>query len=82
MNARRGRIVSGGRMAAPADMRRALGVSDGDPVVMRIVGGELRLRPARDVLNVIQARLRRYISKDVVLSDELIADRRAAADRE
>ncbi len=69
-------------MAAPADMRRALGVSDGDPVVMRIVGGELRLRPARDVLNVIQARLRRYISKDVVLSDELIADRRAAADRE
>ena len=82
MNAQRGRIVSGGRVQVPADMRRALGVSDGDLIVMRVVDGELRVRPARDVLDVIQARLRRYIPESVVLSEELITDRREAADRE
>ena len=82
MNAQRGRIVSGGRVQVPADMRRALGVSDGDLIVMRVVDGELRVRPARDVLDVIQARLRRYIPESVVLSEELITDRHEAADRE
>ena len=80
MNAHRGRIVSGGRVQLPADMRRALGVEDGDAVVMRLVGKELRLRPVRDVLDAIQARLADYIPQDVILSDELIADRREAAD--
>ena len=82
MNAHRGGIVSGGRVQLPADMRRALGVGDGDAVVMRLVGKELRLRPVRDVLDAIQARLADYIPKDVILSDELIADRREAADGE
>ncbi len=82
MNTHRTRFVGGGRVQAPADMRRALGVSDGDLVVMRLVDGEPRPRPARDVLGVVQERLRRYIPDDVVLSDALIADRREAADRE
>ena len=82
MNIHRTRFVSGGRVQVPADMRRALGVSDGDLVVLRLVDGELRLRPARDVMGIVQERLRRYIPDEVVLSDELIADRREAADRE
>jgi antitoxin PrlF len=78
----RGRLVSGGRLQIPASVRRELGLQDGDPVQMKIVKGELRVRPYRDVLADIQARLRKYVPEDVSLADELIADRRAEAERE
>lgn len=82
MNAQRGRLVSGGRLQVPADIRRELGLADGDPVVMRVVDGELHVRPMRDVLARVQARLRAYVPASSSLSDELIADRRAEAERE
>jgi hypothetical protein len=46
------------------------------------VKGELRVRPYRDVISEIQKRLRNYIPEGVSLADELIADRRAEAERE
>lgn len=82
MNAERGRLVSGGRLQIPARVRRELGLSDGDAVIMEIVEGELRVRPYRDVLAGIQARLRKYVPEGVSLVDELIADRRAEAEGE
>jgi AbrB family looped-hinge helix DNA binding protein len=82
MNVERGRLVSGGRLQIPARVRRELGLKDGDAVVMSMVEGELRVRPLRDVVADIQARLRKYIPEGVSLSDELIADRRAEAARE
>lgn len=82
MNAERGKLVSGGRLQIPARVRRELGLKDGDAVIMETVKGELRVRPYRDVLAGIQARLRKYVPEGVSLSDELIADRRAEAERE
>lgn len=82
MNVQRGRLVSGGRLQLPADMRRALSLSDGDAVLLEVVGGEIHVRPYRDAVSRIQARLREYVSSDANLSDELIADRRADADSE
>ena len=82
MNVRRGMLVSGGRLQVPADMRRALGLADGDGVVLRVVDGELHVTPARAVLAGVQARLRPYVPRGVTLSDELIADRRQEAARE
>jgi antitoxin PrlF len=82
MNAERGRLVSGGRLQLPARVRRELGLKDGDAVVMEMVGGELRVRPYRDVLSEIQKRLRKYVPEGRSIADELIADRRADADRE
>jgi hypothetical protein len=49
---------------------------------MEVVDGELHVRPLRDAVARVQARLRQFVPADVSLSDELIADRRAAADRE
>ena len=50
-----------------------------------VSGGRLQM-PARvryrDALARVQKRLRKYVPKDVLLSDELIADRRAESDRE
>jgi bifunctional DNA-binding transcriptional regulator/antitoxin component of YhaV-PrlF toxin-antitoxin module len=82
MTAQRGKIVSGGRLIVPAEYRRLMGLTDGDTVVMELDGDEMRIRPLRSALRRVQERLRPYIPEGVSLSDELIADRRAAADRE
>ncbi|WP_425506467.1 AbrB/MazE/SpoVT family DNA-binding domain-containing protein [Sphingomonas xinjiangensis] len=60
-------------------MRKALSLDDGDTVLLEIVGGEIHVRPLRDAVSRVQARLREYVSADVSLSAELIADRRAEA---
>ena len=82
MNIQRGKLVSGGRLQLPADLRRALSLADGDTVLMQVVGGELHVRPLRGAVARVQARLRQFVPADVSLSDDLIADRRAAADVE
>lgn len=79
MTVLKGRIVSGGRLQIPADVRRELGLADGDNVRMEVIDGELRVRTLRTVIAAIQADVRRYIADDVALADELIADRRAEA---
>ncbi|WP_345938809.1 AbrB/MazE/SpoVT family DNA-binding domain-containing protein [Sphingomonas yabuuchiae] len=82
MNAYNGRLVSGGRLQLPSDVRRELGLVDGDQVVMRVIDGELHVRPRRDVLKRIQAMLRPYAPADGLVSDELIQDRRTEAARD
>jgi antitoxin PrlF len=82
MNVQRGKLVSGGRLQLPAEMRKALSLGDGDTVLLEMVDGEIHVRPLRDAVSRVQARLREYIPADVSLSDELIADRRAESDSE
>lgn len=82
MNAHNGRLVSGGRLQLPSDIRRELGLADGDQVVMRVIDGELHVRPRRDVLKRIQAMLRPYALADGLVSDELIYDRRTESARD
>jgi antitoxin PrlF len=82
MNVQRGKLVSGGRLQLPVEVRRELSLSDGDTVLIEVVDGEIHVRPYRDALARVQARLRKYVEPGRSLSDELIADRRAAADHE
>lgn len=82
MNIQRGKLVSGGRLQVPADIRRALGLEDGDQVQMRIVDGALQVRPVKDAVKRVQERMKPYRREGTWLSDELIADRRAAAENE
>ena len=82
MSMQRGKLVSGGRLQVPADIRKQLGLTDGDAVVMTVVDGELHVRPVRAGLARARQRLRRYVPADMRLSDELIAERRKAAEHE
>jgi bifunctional DNA-binding transcriptional regulator/antitoxin component of YhaV-PrlF toxin-antitoxin module len=82
MNMQRGKLVSGGRLQVPADFRRLMGVEDGDAVTMEVANGVLHVRPLRDAVAAVQARLKAYAPKAGLLSDELIAERRAAAGHE
>lgn len=79
MNVQRGKLVSGGRLQVPADIRRALGLADGDSVTLHVVDGELHVRPVHNALRRVQARLRPHLGSGTSLSEELIADRRRAS---
>lgn len=82
MTVYRARIVSGGRLQIPADVRHALGLTEGDPVRLEIVDGELRVSSIRTVIERIRAEIASYVPSHISLADELIADRRAEAEHD
>jgi antitoxin component of MazEF toxin-antitoxin module len=82
MNAYKGRIVSGGRLQIPADVRKQLGFVDGDDVRLEVADGELRVRSFKAALERVRAMVRHHVPDNVSLTDELMADRRTAAARE
>jgi antitoxin component of MazEF toxin-antitoxin module len=75
-------IETGGRLTVPPAMLDELGLSVGDPVVLEVEGGELRLRSQKRVIAEIQALVRQYVPEGVSLVDELIAERRREAELE
>ena len=82
MEAQRVKIVDGGKLVIPASMRRELGISTGDTVLVDVDDGELRVRSVSRAVERARAILRMYVPEDVGLADELIADRRREAERE
>lgn len=82
MNIQRGKLVSGGRLQIPADVRKLLDLKDGDSVTMEVIDGELHVRPWRETLARVRQTLRKYVPPGVSLADELIAERRAEAAKE
>ena len=81
MNIQRGKIVSGGRVQLPADVRRQLSLVEGDIVSIEVVNGEVHLRPMRESIKRMQERMKPYRIAGKSIVDELIAERRAAAAR-
>lgn len=82
MAALKGKMVEGGRIVVPAAVRKSMGLTEGDAVFMELHGDELRIRPARSALRRIQAKLRAFAPKSGLVSEELISERRAEAERE
>ena len=76
------KINENGRVVIPAPFRKALGIRGGDEVVLRMEENELRMTTLRNRVARAQARIGRYLGKDARLSEELIAERRAASRRE
>ena len=82
MQTAKGKVVEGGRIILPAAFRRSLGLQKGDTVLIELHDDELRVRPMRASLRRLQAKLRALGPADARASDELVAERRAEADRE
>lgn len=70
-----------GRLVIPVELRRAMGLEVGEPLVVRIENGRLVIEKREAILARIQA-LTAHIPKERMLSEELIAERRAEAQRE
>jgi AbrB family looped-hinge helix DNA binding protein len=72
-----------GRIVIPAECRAAAGIKPGDYLLIEAVGeGELRLRTPAQAIKAAQAIVARRVPKDRDLVAELIAERRAEAERE
>ena len=71
-----------GRVVIPAQFRKALGVSEGDVLMMTLDDGMVRILTPRKAIQRVQESVRRYVPEGVSLVDELIAERRAEAARE
>ena len=71
-----------GRLLIPAEMREQLGVKAGDRLTLRIEDGELVVLTFRAGIRRAQRTGAKYKTPGRSLVDELIAERRAEAERE
>jgi AbrB family looped-hinge helix DNA binding protein len=76
------RLSANGRIVIPAAVREQLGVKPGDPVLMEVEDGVLRIESYPTRLARIQRKLAHLIPPGVSLADELVAERREEARRE
>lgn len=70
-----------GRVLVPAELRRALGVKPGEPLVARVIDRQLVIERGDDALRRIQGRVA-HVPAGVSLADELIEDRHREAANE
>ena len=78
----RATVGPAGRVVIPAQARKAMGLKPGDRVVMRVDGSELRLQSLEAAVRSAQSTVQQYVGADTDLAAELIAERRAEAERE
>ena len=81
MNALSGRLAEGGRLVVPATFRKELGIEPGDQVFMEVVDGQLHVWSQKHAIARAQAQLRQMTGGKRSLVDELLAERRAEAER-
>ena len=75
-------IGAGGRVVIPSEMRAAINVGEGDFLYAHVDDGVLVVHPPKTSVAKARAIVRKYVPEGVSLADELIADRRAEAERE
>ncbi len=78
------KMSEGGRVVIPIEIRKALGLREGDVVLWELVDGEARLTTKRERLRRAQGLIQRYCPKmeNESVVDEFIAERRMEAARE
>ncbi len=76
------RLMPGSHVTLPRTFTKALGIQEGDNVVLRLEGDELRLYSRATAIKRMQKLVARRVPAGVKLADELIAERRREARRE
>jgi AbrB family looped-hinge helix DNA binding protein len=76
------KVADGGRIVIPADVRQRLGMEIGTDLVLTVEGDHATLMNAKAARRKARQRVRRYISPTTNLSKELMAERKAQAERE
>ncbi|MCC7020897.1 MAG: AbrB/MazE/SpoVT family DNA-binding domain-containing protein [Ardenticatenales bacterium] len=69
------KLGANGRIVLPAAFRRALGVAEGDELLLILEDDGLRILSIGAAVRRAQALVRQYIPEATRLSDELLADR-------
>lgn len=77
------KIIAGGKIVIPAELRRALGFNDGDSIVIEREGDTLVLKTYAQVVREVQQAFKAMLpDTGISMVDELIAERRREAERE
>ena len=71
-----------GRVLIPADVRAALGLSEGDLLSLKVESGEIRLFDRTQALQRAQQIARRFKKPGESVVNEFLRERRTAAARE
>jgi len=83
MTAIAARMAENGRITIPLNVRAALGLERGGPVVLEVVEGELRVRSVAQAMERARSISRRIVAGHGAASvDDFLADRRREAARE
>ncbi len=76
------KIVAGGKISLPAELRRALGLKDGDTITLDHDGTSFTGMTYQERVKRLQAKFRQYVPEGTRVVDDFIAERRAEALRE
>jgi AbrB family looped-hinge helix DNA binding protein len=76
------RVSEGGKMNIPASVRREVGLEHGGPVMVSVVGGEIRMRVLKHVLADLQDEARDVFAGSGESVDGFLRERRAEARRD
>jgi bifunctional DNA-binding transcriptional regulator/antitoxin component of YhaV-PrlF toxin-antitoxin module len=76
------KIIAGGKISLPAELRRALNLKDGDTIMLDHDGTSFTGMSYEQRVKRLQAQFAQYVTPGVSVVDELIAERRAEAARE
>ncbi len=75
------KIAEGGRIVIPTEYRKALGLHVGDRVILSLDDNQLRIYTIDAAIRRAQDLVSQYVAPERSLADELIAERRGAAER-
>ncbi len=76
MEAEKAQLSENGRIVIPSAYRKAMGLKGGDVLTIRMDEEGLHIQTMRQALQRSQAIVRKYVSAERSLSEELIAERR------
>ncbi len=76
------RVIDGGKIVLPSALRRKYGFEVGKTLVVEDSSGSVTIRSLDDAVAAAQAIMAKVAPVSRVLSDELVADRRAEAARD
>jgi len=77
------KLIKGGKIVIPAELRREFGFEEGDTLVLEREGNALVIKTYEQVVREVQAAFKAMLGgRPRSMVDELIAERRAEAARE
>jgi AbrB family transcriptional regulator, stage V sporulation protein T len=72
------KIIKGGKIVIPAELRRELGFKDGDTLVVEKVGNSVVFKTYEQVIREVQARVKSLIKTPFTVDDYLVEKYREA----
>lgn len=79
MSVHRAKIGDNGRLVIPSQLRRELGLKDGDEVILRAEDGDLRVSTVRAAFERVRRLVSRHVPPEVDLVQDLIEERKREA---